>query len=100
MRIVFNKAKAEQRLNLEIDDRQLGLWNPVLMRIELQNCLTNDHLDNISNAFRQFLSLNDHNLAKFNATQIRDQVLQLRYHLLRLRRVRKDKGDLFQMYVV
>ena len=37
MRIVFNKAKAEQRLNLEIDDRQLGLWNPVLMRIELQN---------------------------------------------------------------
>ncbi len=76
MRIVFNKAKAEQRLNLEIDDLQLRLWNPVLMRIELQNCLTNDHLDNISNAFRQFLSLNDHNLAKFTATQIRDQVLQ------------------------
>lgn len=76
MRVVFNKAKAEQRLNLELDDRQLRLWNPVLMRIELQDCLTNDHLDNISNVFKQFLSLNDHNLTKFNATQIRDQILQ------------------------
>lgn len=46
------------------------------MRIELPDCIENDHLDNISNEFKRFLALNEYKLSSFSAVKIRGTVLQ------------------------
>ncbi len=77
LRVILNCKKAEHRLNLELDDKTLSLWNPVIMRVEAPDCTENDHLDNISTSFKRFLALNDHHISTFNAIKVRNLVMQL-----------------------
>ncbi len=75
IRIILDSKKAESRLNLELDKHEINYWHQGLMRVELKDCVANNHLDSISNEFRKFLALNEHNLTSLTVKEIRDVVL-------------------------
>lgn len=75
VRVILKGKKAESRLNLELDDREVKYWLPDMMRVGLPKCIANDHLDSINTEFKKFLALNDHQLNKLTVSQVRDIVL-------------------------
>jgi site-specific recombinase XerD len=75
LRVLFNRKKAECRLNLELTETELKNWNPIFMRVELPNCMANDYLNNVDFAFRKFIMVNSLDLHNLSAQQIRDTVL-------------------------
>lgn len=75
LRVVFKRQKAECRLNIELTEDELVHWNPVLMRVELPDCLINDGINNIDVAFKKYLTVNSLDIEHLTAKQIRDVVL-------------------------
>jgi site-specific recombinase XerD len=75
MRICFLRAKAESRLNIEIDLENLTKWDPFTMRITERNCAINHYLNRIEQKFQDFLILNSTCLPKFSAANIKSFVL-------------------------
>lgn len=76
LRIILNGKKAEKRLNLELDKREVMHWHQGLMRVELKDSVVNNHLDSISNEFRKFLALNEHELGSLTVKDIRNAVFK------------------------
>ena len=77
VRIGYKKQKAEHRLNADVVETDMGLWNERLMRFDKPNFVVNDHLDNVSTALKQFVALNVFKLHEFDAKRIRDTVFNL-----------------------
>lgn len=75
VRVMLRGKKAESRLNLELNEREVKCWNPRLMRVDLPKSIANDHLDSISTEFKKFLAVNDHLINSLSVNQIRDMVL-------------------------
>jgi site-specific recombinase XerD len=76
VRVILNCKKAESRLNLDLDDKEVNLWNPMLMRVGLPKSISNDHLNTIETEFKKFISVNANELTAYRPAQILDKVLK------------------------
>lgn len=75
LRVTFQRDKSESRLNAEITQIQLSLWDPITMRVTEKSSPINRQLNQIDGRFHEFLARNSTQLSKFKASQIRDFVL-------------------------
>jgi len=76
VRVILNCKKAESRLNLDLEDMEIDVWNPMLMRVGLPRSISNDHLNTIETEFKKFISVNANELEAFTPVQILDKVLK------------------------
>jgi len=76
VRVILNCKKAEGRLNLDLDEKEVSLWNPMLMRVGLPKSITNDHLNSIETEFKKFISVHVNELNTYRPAQILDKVLR------------------------
>lgn len=76
IRVILNSKKAESRLNLDLDDKEVHLWNPMFMRVELPRSIANDHLNTIETEFKKFLSVHASEIYNYSPSQILDLVLK------------------------
>lgn len=79
LRICLNGQKAETRLNEEITDKELQLWNVMTMRFDDRKFSANRTLNSIDQKFNDFIFQNSTVLSKFTAKQVRDYIMG-RYH--------------------
>ena len=93
MRICYQRAKSETRLNLELGALEALKWDPVTMRIMEKNSPVNHQLNRLEQKFYEFITLNATNLPKYSANYIKDYVLG--NNLSRQRSVAKFIDDYF-----
>ena len=77
MRICFRRKKVENRLNVEIDETELSIWDPFNMRLQKKNTPEKHYLNRIQQKFDEFVIMESTNLSQHTAFTIRDYVLGL-----------------------
>lgn len=75
LRVLHNGTKAETRLNAEIDEKEIPLWDKFLMCFREQNNRINNRIRSIQNSFAQLEAKNDFKLNHLKAVQIVDTIL-------------------------
>jgi hypothetical protein len=74
-RICSKGLKAEERLNAEVDDKELLKWDPMSMRFLDRTLMANKLLNVFDQRFGNFLLMNATSLSKFHLRAILDYVL-------------------------
>jgi len=70
------------------------------MRVELKDSVANNHLDSISNEFRKFLALNEHNISSLTVKEIRDAVLNRKQQNQKPNTLIAAKYDNYDRYMI
>jgi hypothetical protein len=75
MRVCYQRAKTETRLNVEVSEMDFLKWDPINMRIVERNSPINHHLNKLDQKFQEFITINATELPKYNAVFIKDYIL-------------------------
>jgi len=98
MRVCFKRAKAENRLNIELSELDALKWDSIMMRLSERNSSVNHHLNRLEQKFQEFISTNATQMPKFNATYIKNYVLG--YELSEQKKVMQFVDEYFVNAVV
>jgi hypothetical protein len=71
MRVCFQGKKSETRLNAELDEQHLLIWDKMAMRVAEKNSPVNHYLNRLHQKFNDFLILNADSLPEYGAPMIR-----------------------------
>jgi hypothetical protein len=75
MRVCFQGKKSETRLNAELDEQHLLIWDKMAMRVAEKNSPVNHYLNRLHQKFNDFLILNADSIPTFSAPSIRDFIM-------------------------
>jgi len=75
LRVLHKGVKAESRLNAEVDEKELLLWNERTESFEQQNNFINKRIYAMRTEFEKLQTTNNYNLSSFTSRKIIDDLL-------------------------
>lgn len=77
LRVMLNRQKAEQRLNLEVTAAEMQTWDDRIMRFTDREMKANVALSKIETSFNDFCYHHATSIAEYNAKTVRDKIMGL-----------------------